>query len=79
MNNQLCGIYGTVGFEDEHLLNEMAEKVLDDSIIVREGYFKSDFVSDIMRKHKRSELLYNHQLYALLVFEVWHEIILNKM
>ncbi|MBN1133413.1 MAG: hypothetical protein JXA38_00485 [Methanosarcinaceae archaeon] len=57
----------------------MAEKVLDDSIIVREGYFKSDVVSDITRKHKRYELLYNHQFYALLVFKVWHEMILNKM
>ena len=58
-------------FKDE--LNEMAEQVLDDSVIVREGYFKPDVVQDIMRRHKRSELLYNHQLYALLVFEMWHE------
>lgn len=58
-------------FKDE--LNEMAEQTLDDSVILREGYFKPEIVADIMRRHKRSELLYNHQLYALLVFEMWHE------
>lgn len=58
-------------FKDE--LNEMAEQVLDDSVIVREGYFKPEVVAEIMRRHRRSELLYNHQMYALLVFEMWHE------
>jgi len=58
-------------FKDE--LNEMAEQALDDSVIVREGYFKPEVVADIMRRHRRSELLYNHQLYALLVFEMWYE------
>ena len=58
-------------FKDE--LNEMAMQVLDDSVILREGYFKPEVVQDIMRRHKKSELLYNHQLYALLVFEMWHE------
>ena len=58
-------------FKDE--LNEMAVQVLDDSVILREGYFKPEVVADIIRRHKRSELLYNHQLYALLVFEMWHE------
>jgi len=51
----------------------MAVQALDDSVIVQEGYFKPEVVADIMRRHKRSELLYNHQLYALLVFEMWHE------
>jgi asparagine synthase (glutamine-hydrolysing) len=58
-------------FKDE--LNEMALQALDDSVIAREGFFKPEIVADIIRKHKRSELLYNHQLYALLVFEIWHE------
>ncbi len=58
-------------FKDE--LNDMAMQALDDSVILREGYFKPEVVQDIMRRHKRSELLYNHQMYALLVFEMWHE------
>ncbi len=58
-------------FKDE--LNEMAAQALDDSVILRERYFKPEVVQDIMRRHKRSELLYNHQLYALLVFEMWHK------
>lgn len=64
-------------FKDE--LNEMAEQVLDDSVIVREGYFKPDVVQDIIRRHRRSELLYNHQLYALLVFEMWHERFMERL
>lgn len=51
----------------------MAEQVLDDSVILREEYFKAEVVVNIMRRHKRSELLYNHQLYARLVFEMWCE------
>ena len=57
-------------FKDE--LNEMAEQVLDDSVIIKEGYFKPDVVANIMKRHKNAELLYNHQMYALLVFEMWH-------
>lgn len=53
-------------------LDEMAKQVLDNSIIINEGYFKSDVVTNIIKKHKNAELLYNHQMYALLVFEMWH-------
>jgi asparagine synthase (glutamine-hydrolysing) len=54
-------------------LMEMAEQVLDNSSIVREGYFKPDVVQNIMKKHNNSELLYNHKLYSLLVFEMWSD------
>lgn len=52
-------------------LLEMAEQVMDNSTIVKEGYFKQDVISDIMKRHKNAELLYNHKLYSLLVFEMW--------
>lgn len=58
-------------FKDE--LNEMSRQVLDDSVITREGYFKPEVVANIIKRHNKSELLYNHQMYALLVFELWHE------
>lgn len=54
-------------------LHEMAQQVLDESVIVEQGYFKPEVVKDIMKRHERAELLYNHQMYALLVFEMWHE------
>ncbi|WP_094226522.1 asparagine synthase (glutamine-hydrolyzing) [Methanolobus psychrotolerans] len=59
-------------------LMEMAEQAMDDSVIVREGYFKPEVIQDIMKKHNRSELLYNHKLYALLVFEMWSETFLER-
>ncbi|ABE52484.1 asparagine synthase (glutamine-hydrolyzing) [Methanococcoides burtonii] len=58
-------------FKDE--LHEMSQQVLDESSIVEQGYFRPEVVKDIMKKHERAELLYNHQMYALLVFEMWHE------
>ncbi|MEA1984547.1 MAG: asparagine synthase (glutamine-hydrolyzing) [Euryarchaeota archaeon] len=58
-------------FKDE--LSEMAEQAMDDPVIAREGYFRPEVVQDIVGRHKRSELLYNHQMYAMLVFEMWHE------
>jgi len=58
-------------FKDE--LYEMAEQSLDDSIIKEQGFFKPETVNKIIKKHDNSELLYNHQLYALLMFETWYE------
>lgn len=54
-------------------LMEMAEQVMDNSSIIREGYFKPGALQDIIRKHNNSELLYNHKLYSLLVFEMWSD------
>ena len=58
-------------FKDE--LKEIALQVMSDSVVEKEGYFKPQQVENILRKHSQSKLLYNHQLYTLLVFEVWHK------
>jgi asparagine synthase (glutamine-hydrolysing) len=59
-------------------LMEMAEQALDDSVIVKEGYFRPDALKDIIKRHNRSELLFNHKLYALLVFEMWSNTFIQK-
>jgi asparagine synthase (glutamine-hydrolysing) len=54
-------------------LETFMREVLDITRIRRQGYFDSDRVSEMMNAHVAGRANYQHQLWAIMVFQLWHQ------
>ena len=55
-------------------LKEMMLDLLDTKKIGQQGFFNPDFVSQLVDEHLNGTENHSHKLWALMVFEQWHEI-----
>jgi asparagine synthase (glutamine-hydrolysing) len=54
-------------------LETFMREILDITRIRRQGYFDSDRVSEMMNAHVAGRANYQHQLWAIMVFQLWHQ------
>ncbi len=56
-------------FRDE--LKDLTHDVLLGSRAQQRGFFRTEYVTELVRQHEKSEFDHAHRLWALLVFELW--------
>ena len=55
----------------EGLHQRVAEILLDPRTLAR-GYFRPDYVRDILARHKAGQGDYSRRILSLLILEIWH-------
>ncbi len=56
-----------------HELKEMAEDTLLSAKALQRGYFRKDFIETILKQHSSHKWNWQHQIYSLLMLELWHQ------
>jgi asparagine synthase (glutamine-hydrolysing) len=51
--------------------------LLSDRALAR-GYFNADRVRDLWRQHQQGRREYPHQIWALMVLELWHRLFVDQ-
>jgi asparagine synthase (glutamine-hydrolysing) len=54
-------------------LRPMMGDILSPARIQREGFFKPAYVEQLKADHLRGVANYSHQLWSLMVFEIWQD------
>jgi asparagine synthase (glutamine-hydrolysing) len=62
----------------ERDLGELASVILDEKRVEKKRYFKYPYIKDMLGKHQKSRLIYSRQLWALLSFEMWHDMFIEN-
>ncbi len=60
------------GFDD------FIRSILSPEAVKKRGYFKYSYIEKVLRELEGSALLYNKQLMALVILELWHQIFVDK-
>jgi asparagine synthase (glutamine-hydrolysing) len=59
-------------------LYEVARDVLLSRKAMQRGYFRPTFVSDLIERHRRGQRDHSHQLWSLLMFELWNRTFVDR-
>jgi len=59
-------------------LRNLTLEVLSEKKVKENGYFKYDYVNKIMQQHLEGKRNNAHQLWALMTFELWHEMFIDQ-
>jgi len=57
----------------KHELRDVAEKLLSEDNIKKQGIFNYEYINKIKDNFKNSKLFYSRQLWTLLVFQIWYK------
>jgi asparagine synthase (glutamine-hydrolysing) len=57
----------------QHELRPMMEDVLSPSRLKQEGLFNSAYIEKLKADHLNGTANYSHQLWSLMVFEIWQD------
>ena len=59
-------------------LYEVARDILLSRKALQRGYFRTTFVSDLIERHRRGQRDHSHQLWSLLMFELWNRTFVDR-
>jgi len=59
-------------------LRDMVETFLSSEVIRKRGYFNPEYVAWLIREHHAGKQNFSDQLWALMVYEVWHRIYVDN-
>ncbi|MFQ5601678.1 MAG: asparagine synthetase B family protein [bacterium] len=60
------------------LFRDLLNDVLSESAIKKRGFFKSDYIQEMLDAHLKKSKDYSHRLYSLLILELWLQKNLDK-
>ena len=58
-------------------LRDTVETFLSPEVIRKRGYFNPEYVAWLIREHRAGNRNFTDQLWALMVYEVWHRIYMD--
>lgn len=61
----------------DNKFNELIMEILSESRVKRRGLFNYSYVSRLIRMRKENPFLYDRQLFALLVIEIWMQVFID--
>jgi asparagine synthase (glutamine-hydrolysing) len=61
----------------KHELRPLMEEVLSPARLRREGLFEPDYVAELQREHLQGRANHAHELWSLVMFEIWRELYAN--
>ncbi|MBI2134289.1 asparagine synthase (glutamine-hydrolyzing) [Candidatus Woesearchaeota archaeon] len=59
-------------------LRDISRQLLSREECERDGFFNYRYIENIFKNHEKSRLYYSRQLWALLVFKVWHRVFIEE-
>jgi asparagine synthase (glutamine-hydrolysing) len=59
-------------------LKDLMEDVLSRKRVNKEGFFNYDYIEKLKKRHLSGKHDHWHKLWALMCFEMWHEIYIEK-
>jgi len=62
----------------EKNIRDIALKILSESELSKHGCFKHRYIQKIIENHNKSKLIFSRQLWALLAFQLWHTIYIER-
>lgn len=62
----------------DNRFNELIMEMLSESQVKRRGLFNYSYINSLIRMRKKNPFLYDRQLFALLVIEVWMQVFIDK-
>jgi asparagine synthase (glutamine-hydrolysing) len=58
---------------------EFVAAILSESTVRKRGYFNYDYIQKVLQKAKDSPLIYNKQIMALVILELWHRLYVDEL
>jgi asparagine synthase (glutamine-hydrolysing) len=60
-----------------HELRPLLLETLSEERLKKRGYFQPDYVQHLVREHLAGKENHSHRLWALMVFEIWHQMYID--